>query len=92
MFIFREIRQADILDPLWRHQAAFNPNLGRKGDKQVQGKGKGKAKEGTGKWKRGRDGNSINGVVWCQSKIVTSMRQRSYKKGICTFEVDRIRA
>ena len=49
-------------------------------------------KEGTGKWKRGRDGNSINGVVWCQSKIVTSMRQRSYKKGICTFEVDRIRA
>lgn len=56
------------------------------------GKRKGKAKEGTGKWKRGRDGNSINGVVWCQSKIVTSMRQRSYKKGICTFEVDQIRA
>ena len=49
-------------------------------------------KEGTGKWKRGRDGNSINGVVWCQSKIVTSMRQRPYKKGICPFEVDQIRA
>lgn len=77
MFIFREIRQADILEERETNKV---------------GKRKGKAKEGTGKWKRGRDGNSINGVVWCQSKIVTSMRQRSYKKGICTFEVDQIRA
>lgn len=53
MFIFREIRQADILDPLWRHQAAFNPNLGRKGDKQGQGKGKGKRKK---EWENGNEG------------------------------------